>query len=348
MSDPRTGLFSTNLCNVEDQVCKFIFPQHYRVHPQLNTNAFIYKEGRIIFIRHRTKMMIRCAIAGMAVAGLPAAILLVFHGRKEADLKARVQYYENMSSDSFYTNVYVLNSSVCAGEVIDESFLDKRTVSSSDRLNLSVTELADITGMRAKIALPAGSVMTPDLVYAGPGISDDERILDLNNVVLPYGLKEGDIVDIRISFPNGEDYVVVKHKTVHSLITDAEEVTGFSVNANEQEILRLSSAGVDTEMYDDTVIYGVTYRGDFQEPATEYYPVNPDVFELLGWDPNIKELFTVTAETERRKKLEKHLQGFVSDVYLPDDTSGEMSQETKNSAEQAESIFESPELYTEE
>lgn len=315
------------------------------------------EEGRIIFIRHRTKMMIRCAIAGMAVAGLPASILLVFHGRKEADLKAKVQYYENMRSDSFYTNIYVLNSSVGAGEVIDESILDKRTVSSSDRLNVSVTELSDITGMHAKIALPAGSVMTPDLVYDGPGISDDERILDLNNVVLPYGLKEGDTIDIRISFPNGEDYVVVKHKTVHSLIKNAEEITGFSVNANEQEILRLSSAGVDTEMYDDTAMYGVTYMGDFQQPAEEYYPVNPDVFDLLGWDPNIKKLFTVTAETDRRKKLEKHLQGYISDVYLPVDSSGSKETGSKDpsgtdpgitSAEQAEYIFGSPELYTEE
>ena len=129
----------------------------------------------------------------MAVVGLPAAILLVFHGRKEADLNARIQYYVNMNSDSFYTNVYVLYSKVDAGEVIDESFLDKRTVSSSDRLNISVAELSDIAGMHAKIALPAGSVMTPDLVYDGPGISDDERILDLNNVVLPYGLKEVNI-----------------------------------------------------------------------------------------------------------------------------------------------------------
>ena len=291
----------------------------------------------------------------MAVAGLPAAILLLFHGRKEAALSARIAYYESLSSDSFYTNIYVLNSSINAGEVIDESLLDKRTVSSSDRFDISATELADIAGMRAKIALPAGCVLTGDLVYDGPGISDDERLLDLNNIVLPCDLKEGDIIDIRISFPNGEDYVVVKHKTVHSLITEADEVTGFSVNVCEQEILRLSSADVDTEKYSDTTLYSVRYMGDFQQPATEYYPVNPEVFDLLGWDPNITELFTVTAETERRKKLEKHLLTYLSDEYLTAEASDGSENITENSPgynlnsdEQAAVIFGSPELYTEE
>ena len=307
------------------------------------------QEGKTIFIRHRTRIMIRCAISGMVVAGLPAAVLLFFHGRKEADLKARVAYYENMAKDSFYTNIFVLNSDVGAGEVIDEKSLSKRTVSSSDRLDVSVVEISDIAGMCAKIALPAGSVMTPDLVYPGPGIKDDERIIDLNNVVLPYDLKEGDIIDIRISFPTGEDYVVVKHKDVCSLITEAEEVTGLAVSATEQEILRISSAGVDTEKYADTVLYGVRYRGDFQQPAAEFYPVNPEVFDLMEWDPNIAELFTVTAEEERRKVLEKHLKRFSKDSDEgpgnTDETSGDV---ITDPGEEAGRLFNSPELYAED
>ena len=292
----------------------------------------------------------------MAVVGLPATILLLFHGKKEAELESRVAYYENMHSDSFYTNIYVLNSSIGAGEVIDESALSKRTVSSTDRFEICAADLSAIAGMRAKIALPAGSVITPDLVYDGPGISDDERILDLNNVVLPYELKEGDILDIRISFPNGEDYVVVKHKKVLSLITSDDEVTGFAINAGEQEILRLSSAGVDIRMYDGTVLYGVEYMGDFQNPAQEYYPVNPEVFDLMEWDPNITDHFTVTAETDRRKKLEKNLSLYLSDEYPgSDNPEGSGSKDTGNAeekvtdtGEQATYLFASPELYSED
>jgi len=313
------------------------------------------KEGRIIFIRHRTRTMIKCAVSGMAAVGLPAVMLLFFHGRKEADLESKLSYYESINSKSFYTNIYVLNNSVEAGEIIDEKALSKRTVSSSDQLDLCATELSDIAGMHAKIALPAGCVLTGDLVYEGPDIADDERMLDLSNVVLPFDLKAGDIIDIRISFPTGEDYVVVKHKTVHSLITENEEVTGFAVNVREQELLRLSSAGVDTGMYDDTRLYGVRYMGDFQQPAQEYYPVNPEVFELMAWDPNIKDLFTVNAETARRKKLEKHLSNFLSDEFIPkspDDFSAEKgdgnADEPADPGEQAAMIFGSPELYAEE
>lgn len=59
---------------------------------------------------------------------------------------------------------------------------------------------------------------------------------------------------------------------------------------------------------------------DFQETSEPDYPVNPDVFELMNWDPNIVALFTVPKELEIRATLENHLKVFLQNEEQDLDT----------------------------
>ena len=67
---------------------------------------------------------------------------------------------------------------------------------------------------------------------------------------------------------------------------------------------------VDENLFEGTYLYAVIYQADFENAAVTTYPVNPQVFTLMQWDPNIVSLFTVKKEQEKRSVLENHLQLF--------------------------------------
>ena len=104
----------------------------------------------------------------------------------------------------------------------------------------------------------------------------------------------------------------MNQQRVLSLLKEDEEtsVCGIALNLSEEDLLRLSSARVDENLFEGTYLYAVIYQADFENAAVTTYPVNPQVFTLMQWDPNIVSLFTVKKEQEKRSVLENHLQLF--------------------------------------
>ena len=154
--------------------------------------------------------------------------------------------------------------------------------------------------------------MTADLLYEGEVVAEDERRIELNSANVPKSLKKNEFVDIRISFPNGEDYIVASHKQIYELQRDEElGVVTIQMRFSEQELLRYQAAFVDVKTYTDTSIYCLQYTGDFQTAAKEFYPVNRNVFDLMQWDPNITNRFYVDDELQRRERLEEHMKDYL-------------------------------------
>ncbi len=50
--------------------------------------------------------------------------------------------------------------------------------------------------------------------------SDDVRKQEYNVIVLPTQIQTGDYVDIRLSMPNGQDYIVASKKNVEIPVID--------------------------------------------------------------------------------------------------------------------------------
>lgn len=89
-----------------------------------------------------------------------------------------------------------------------------------------------------------------------------------------------EFLDIRIRFPNGEDYIVVTGKTI-TYLTDK----GFYMYLDEKELHMLSSARTDVDVYEGAKLYLSSY-GKKQENSVTDYPINlfvlssyPDYFE---------------------------------------------------------------------
>ena len=247
--------------------------------------------------------------AGALLAGIPLAGMLMFERQRGQQTTESLSYYEQLHEQYSYASFFVLTRDVPAGEELTADMIRVQRVQSAENLSdvQSFTE-EDLLGKRLKVSFTKGAALSTDVVYEGAPVADDERRVELRQVDLPQTLRENEYVDVRIAFPNGEDYLVVGHKRVYRMIRDDEgEVLALQLRLLEEELLRYQAACVDAKMYEDTGLYAVQYTGEFQPAAQVYYPVNRAVFRLLQWDPNIAELFVVEEEQERRALLETEL-----------------------------------------
>lgn len=268
--------------------------------------------------------------AGALLAGIPLAGMLLIERQRGQQTAESLSYYEQLHEQYSYASFFVLTRDVAAGEELTADMIRAQRVQSAENLSdvQSFTE-EDLLGKRLKVSLTKGAALSTDVVYEGAPVADDERRVELRQVDLPQTLRENEYVDVRIAFPNGEDYLVVGHKRVYRIIRDDEgEVPALELRLLEEELLRYQAACVDAKMYEDTGLYAVQYTGEFQPAAQVYYPVNRAVFRLLQWDPNIVELFVVEEEQERRALLEAGLAPYL--LEKPD-----QSEETVDSEQPA-------------
>lgn len=260
-------------------------------------------------------MMIRAAAAGALIAAVPLAGIITYERRGMEQTREDLAYYEQRENGYQQTNLYVLKCDATAGEELTADMLREQPMQSQEDLSgVQSVSREELIGKRLKVSLAKGAALCADLVYEGAPVPEDERSVELQELYLPQTLHENEFVDIRIVFPDGEDYLVVGHKRVYRIIRDeAGETQAIQLRFLEEELLRYQAARVDTTVYRDTALYAVPYVGEFQQAAEVYYPVNPAVFRLLQWDPNIVDLFLVHEEQDRRSALEMHMEQYQID-----------------------------------
>ena len=103
-------------------------------------------------------------------------------------------------------------------------------------------------------------------------------------ISLPSNLVEGDFIDIRILFPTGEDYLVVAGKEITGTGANAESNSIF-LELNEEEIVRVSSAVIESYIADGINVYATKYVN----PTEQLYKyVNVDY--VAKYDDAVKKL----------------------------------------------------------
>lgn len=133
-------------------------------------------------------------------------------------------------------------------------------------------------------------------------MSDGYKEYYIDYVFLPEGQNISGYVDIRIRFPNGQDYMVASGKTITGL---AEE--GFYILLNDRDVHMLSSAKTDMDVYQGTLLYLSAYETKQQETEAEDYPWNQYVISSYG-------IAAADAEDtyNRRIQLEENLIAFMN------------------------------------
>lgn len=202
------------------------------------------------------------------------------------------------------TTVYQLIEDKYVNDIILKK--DIRAVTLYEDSGTDILKVDDIVGKRCKLDLNIGTIIGKDVIYEGEVLEDDLRLHKYTCINLTEKTKVGDYVDIRISFPNGADFIVLtKKKVIDYSIYNSENNTDNSlwVEVSEEELLRMSSAIVDAYKNDGAYIYTIQYVEETQNCATSNYPVNDIVRKLIESDPNIINKAVNVLESKIRSEL---------------------------------------------
>lgn len=176
-----------------------------------------------------------------------------------------------------------------------------------------------------------GKIATAD-IFAGQNICanvvGDELAYSLREceyalLTLSNNLITNDFVDIRIMYPNGENYVVLSKKCIQSLDLESNAVMFWLA---EDEVMDMSSAIVDTYLHEGAILYTTRYIQDAQEALERNYQPSADCMVAISNDPNIvgeaKDALTARMSATLRTSLESRLNGSDGKSGQGSDTSG--------------------------
>ena len=141
------------------------------------------------------------------------------------------------------------------------------------------------SGYKSKVDLTAGTILSSNLVYENEQLTDDSRYTEYNMLTLPTTISVGDYIDVRITFSNGQDLIVISKKEVKSILGDT-----IGLELTEGEILMMNSAIVEGYIMPTSKIYAIQYvEPGIQEAAAKTYTPTTEVQGLMARNPNITE-----------------------------------------------------------
>ena len=172
-----------------------------------------------------------------------------------------------------------------------ELFLDENTGNlyygnNNDKTIVETTEAPVII----KISAKSNTIISPSMIARSNEIdTDDVRKQEYNVLVLPMDLQSNDYVDIRLSLPNGQDYIVLSKKRVDIPQIGSETLADtIQMKMSEDELLTMSCAIVEASNISDAKLYAIKYvEPGLQNAASPTYLVNKDVANLIDRDPNV-------------------------------------------------------------
>lgn len=214
-------------------------------------------------------------IIGLLIGSIIIAILFM----QLSKLQRQIQETEAATRQA-----YVLKSDIKSGATITQNDLQLVSVS-KDIIPTDYISLGDITeNTIAKIDLTRGLVLSKTMIQeSDQKITADLREQQYNMIVLPQQLAVDDYIDIRLTLPNGQDYIVVSKKRVKKLTEDT-----IWINMYEQETLVMTNAIVEAYKTNGTKLYATTYvEPGNQADATPTYVPSSWVINLMNSDANI-------------------------------------------------------------
>ncbi len=262
----------------------------------------------------KSKLMLMGLIAAVLI--IIALIVILVLGKKSLD-KSKEQV--TMLSEELTNNkqlVYVASRDIKKGEQVDADSVMEQMIYTG--LGPSSYMAAENLGQTAIVDIKANEPVMANMVTAIQ-ITNDMRRYEVATAHLMTTQQEYDTVDVRIMFPNGEDYLLLAKKTIMNLQMGTSIFTTYM---NEDEILRMSSAIVDAYTTTGAKIYTVKYvEENIQKEAIPNYLVKASVLDLINNDPNIVDIAETTLNLRARNDLDQRL-GALTDEQLKAVASG--------------------------
>lgn len=200
--------------------------------------------------------------------------------------------------------VYTVSTAVKSGDEITDENIETMKMYSSLMTEQFVTNPEDILGRYFKIAVNPG---TPILFNMAMDEETEDSMRDRDIILdrVTVGLEVGDYIDVRITMPYSDDYIVLSHKRVYGI-----NESSIKVHLTEYEWNVYQGALVDYFLNQE---YGCTIYGDkyvepgIQQKAIPFYAVPSNIAALLQKNPNVLDKEEAASLNEWRKALEELL-----------------------------------------
>lgn len=183
-----------------------------------------------------------------------------------------------------------------------------KTKANGEKVYVEFTNVPHI----AKINMYANSIVTLDsLAKSDQIVTNDKRYVEYNMLTLPTTILEGDFIDIRITFPNGQDLIVVSKKEVKSILGDT-----IGLELTEGEIVMMESAIVEAYIMKASKLYAIQYiEPGMQTAAIKTYTPTEAVQGLIERNPNL----TIEAKTGFQNRFNADIRAWANadkNVYV--------------------------------
>lgn len=202
---------------------------------------------------------------------------------------------------------YALNTDVKSGEEITAGMLSSidtyANLIPQNYIDLAkLSSVGDDKKVIAKIDLYKNTILTSSTVTTEENaVTKDVRTMEYNMIMLPINVNVGDYVDIRLTFPNGQDFIVVAKKEIKNI-----QGNTITFDMSEEEILMINSAVVESYIMKASNIYVAKYvEPGMQEKADNTYTPTSEVIKLIDTDSNIVD----TAKFELGARFNAELRG---------------------------------------
>lgn len=253
-------------------------------------------------IRRTTRQYITVALICIIVIGGAAIIttLTITEQIREEYQYAINEVMEEQSQNQ--RTVYTIVHDMKSGELIGEEDVNKVTVYASQSQESYMGE--EGIGKAILLDLPAGTQIMESMLTENIILSE-LREVEYDVILINSNVINRDYVDVRIMFPNGEDFIILAKKRLTCFEAD---YSNCFLWISEEEILRMASATIDAYLYPGAKIYTTKYiEPNLQEPSLITYEPSLSNLLLIQNNPNILETATDEVSKLVRKALENRL-----------------------------------------
>ena len=253
-------------------------------------------------MKRTTKQYIIVALICIVIIGSAAMITAI---ATIGQIRNEYEYMLSEAKQEMQDNkqlVYIALSDILTGEVLTMDKVEQKTVYSSQPSEVHITK--NEIGKAVMIDIPKGAYIVKSMLTESL-ISTELREVEYDVIHISPNIMANDYIDVRIVYPNGENYIVMSKKPLKGF----QEGTPLCyIWVNEEELLRMSAAIVDAALYNGSKIFATKYiEPNIQEASIITYTPNISVLSMIENDPNIVARCSQLLNKELRKALENRL-----------------------------------------
>lgn len=253
-------------------------------------------------IKRSTKQYITVAFICIVMIGGAAALTTVTISGQVRDKYTALLKDAHREMEDNQKIIYVAQADILTGTYITQKniMLAKSYTSQPKDTFISSEDIGKV----ALVDITKGTQILKGMLTDN-SISPGIRELEYSVIHISSNIENNNTVDVRISYPNGESYVVLSKKLVKGYVPGTAACYFWM---DEAEILRMSAAIVDAGLYEGSRLFVTKYiEPNIQEASAVNYIPSISIQTLLENDPNILEKTSQKLSKEVRKALENRL-----------------------------------------